>query len=122
MKKAFFLLISAFLLLNGCSKKETIDAVLIRVKNASTLTFTNVYVNTSGGENNYGDLAAGQISEYKEFTYAYPYAYVRFEIDGQTRQLQPIDYVGESLLDNGKYTYELTVDPVNGNVGLVLTE
>lgn len=34
-------------------------------------------------------------------------AFVQLEIDGETYALQPIDYVGETPLENGSYTYQI---------------
>lgn len=39
-------------------------------------------------------------------------------VDGMPVKLQPIDYVGETLLDPGRYTYEL--DYRDGHLGLEL--
>ena len=32
---------------------------------------------------------------------------MELEIDGNTYTIQPVDYVGETPLENGKYTYQL---------------
>jgi hypothetical protein len=32
---------------------------------------------------------------------------VELEIDGKTYTLQPVDYVGETALDDGNYTYQI---------------
>ena len=44
---------------------------------------------------------------YQTFDLAYRYAFVELEIDGKTYTLQPIDYVGETPLENGNYTYSI---------------
>lgn len=124
MKNVVFLLLPVLMFLHGCSKKDTAenDAVLIRIKNTSTFNYEKVVVNTGGGENNYGSIPSGQFSEYKEFTSAYRYAYIRLEINGQTALLQPFDYVGETPLEDGKYTYEVSVDGTSGSLALVFKE
>jgi hypothetical protein len=123
MKNIIFLLLPVLIFLNACSKKDpSFDAVLIRIKNSGTFNYENVVVNTGGGENNYGSIPSGQFSEYKEFTSAYRYAYIRLEINGQTALLQPFDYVGETPLENGKYTYVVTADGTSGSLGLVFKE
>jgi hypothetical protein len=107
MKKLYFLLISIFIL--SCSQSD--DAVekdiLIRVKNVSQFNFTNVIVNTGGGENDYSTINFSENTDYKSFDFAYSYAFIELKIDGNTFTIQPIDYVGETKLDNGKYTYEV---------------
>jgi len=107
MKRIYLLLISIFIL--GCSQSDDTVAkdILIRVKNASQFEFNDVLVNTSGGEQNFGNININQDSDYKSFDFAYHYAFIELKIDGNTFTLQPIDYVGETKLDNGKYTYEI---------------
>ena len=117
MKNLLFFLLAFFLFLYGCSPEN--DGIRIRIKNASTFNYENVYVNTSGGEYDYGNLQAGETSVYREFELAYQYAYIRLEVNGDTVAIQPIDYVGETPLKNGKYTYEVTTDGTRQNLGLV---
>lgn len=107
MKKLYFLLISVFIL--SCSQSDGAGEkdILIRVKNVSQFEFKNVLVNTSGGEQNFGNININQDSDYKTFDFAYSYAFIELKIDGNTFTLQPIDYVGETKLNNGKYTYEV---------------
>ena len=81
--------------------------VQIRLANVSSLDYKNIVVNTSTGNVNFEDLNAGQISDYKSFDLAYRYAFVELEINGETYTIQPIDYVGETPLENGKYTYQI---------------
>ena len=126
MKNLLFFLLPFLLLSNECCKNEPIennppqtDAILIRIKNAGAFDYQNVYVNTTGGENEYGNLQAGQYTEYKEFELAYQYAYIRLEVNGVTIALQPIDYVGEIPLEKGNYTYEVTTDGTRENLGMV---
>ena len=104
MKKFYFLLIS--ILLVSCTQNDS-DLLLLRIKNTSQFDYTDVVVNTSGGEHNYGTISSNQSSDYKAFDLAYRYAFVELKIDGSTYTIQPIDYVGETPLDNGKYTYEI---------------
>jgi len=107
MKKVYFLLISIFIL--SCSQNDDTAEknTLIRVKNVSQFEFKDVLVNTSGGEQNFGNIDINRDSDYKSFDFAYHYAFIELKIDGNTFTLQPIDYVGETKLDNGKYTYEV---------------
>ncbi len=87
---------------------DTIEKnLLIRVKNISQFEFNNVLVNTNGGEQNFGNIDVNQNSDYKSFDFAYRYAFIEVVIDGNTFTIQPIDYVGETKLVNGRYTYEV---------------
>ena len=97
----------------GCSPNDD-EITMIRVKNLSSYDFADVVVNTSGGENNYGNILAKVISEYESFDFAYSYAYIELKIDGNTYTIQPIDYVGEKPLKPGKYTYQIDASP-NGD-------
>jgi hypothetical protein len=58
----------------------------------------------------YIDLNAGDVSEYKTFEKAYRYAYIELIVEGEIYRLQPNDYVGETPLAIGNYTYELNFD------------
>lgn len=98
--------------LAACKKEtEAPTGVSIRVRNGSAYHFTSLVVNTSGGENSYGALGPGQSSDYAAFTRAYSYAAVKATINGTEVSFQPYDYVGETTLKPGQYTY--VVDVVN---------
>lgn len=83
--------------------------VHIRILNSSSFQFDRVDVGFPEAEVSYGSVRAGSASEYREVSSAYRYAYIEVEIGGEELVLQPIDYVGESLLDSGRYTYVLNV-------------
>ncbi len=122
MKKVYFLLISVFIL--SCSQSDDAGKkdILLRVKNISQFEFKDVLVNTSGGEQSFGNIDISQDSDYKSFDFAYRYAFIELKIDGNTYTIQPIDYVGETKLDNGKYTYEVNaVDSGNQYSRLTVT-
>ena len=107
MKKILILIvaITAFI---SCSKDDENSSDLkIRLSNVSQFDFENIKVNTSTGNVNYANLKAGEKSDYKGFETAYRYAFIELEIDGKTYTLQPIDYVGETPLTDGNYTYQI---------------
>lgn len=96
------------LLLMACSEENTSDTSLnIRLLNSSSFIFENVVVDTSTGNVEFGTLNPGEFSEYKEFETAYRYAFVELEIDDQIFTIQPVDYFGETPLENGRYTYQI---------------
>ncbi|WKK77950.2 hypothetical protein QYS49_13295 [Marivirga salinae] len=123
MKKSIIIL-ALIALLFSCTEAE-IDpsAVNIRLANTSNFDYKNIVINTTTGNVRFGALDSGEYSEYKVFEKAYRYAYVELEINGNTLKLQPIDYVGETPLKNGKYTYEIYTDSPDqeyGSLGITL--
>ncbi len=108
MKKILILIISIVALF-GCTNDDdnNLTGLNIRLSNVSQYKFQNIIVNTTTGNVNFGNLDSGQKSAYKQFEKAYRYAYVELEIDGKKYTLQPIDYVGETLLEDGNYTYKI---------------
>lgn len=121
------LLIGIIVFTMGCSNEpeETSNVVQIRVKNSSSFQYSDLVVNTGDGEHNYGDLDSNEVSTYASFNSAYSYAYVELKIEDRTFILQPIDYVGETLLASGDYTYDISVSDIEdeyGNLLLTLIE
>ncbi len=122
MKRYAIVLVCMAFLLNGClldgySPRKN---VLIRVQNASQFDFSEVFVNTSGGEEDYGNLGAGNYSIYKDFDFAYEYALVSVNVDGEILTFQPRDYDGATQLPNGAYTYQIDVDTGSTQPNLTL--
>jgi len=112
MMKKLLILIILSVALFSCNDDDdnNLTGLKIRLSNVSHYKFQNIVVNTTTGNVNFEDLNSGQKSAYKEFEKAYRYAYVELEINGKKYTLQPIDYVGETLLANGKYTYKIDVN------------
>ena len=123
MKKLLILFV-ALACISACSKEGDDGNIRIRLSNISAYDFENIAVNTSTGNVTYGSLESGASSAYKSFELAYRYAFIELSADGNTYTLQPIDYVGETPLDKGEYTYQLDLEP-NGqytSLSLVLIE
>jgi hypothetical protein len=95
----------------ACSAVSTNAGPEIRVENASQSDFSSVRVVFPSEDVSYGALPAGATSEYESVAEAYRYAYVEVMIGERRVVLQPIDYVGETLLGPGRYTYALDVMP-----------
>lgn len=110
------------LLVIGCSSDDGDAEVYIRLSNVSAYDYQNITVNPSNGRLDYGDLDSGELSEYQMVTKAYRYAFVELEIAGETYMIQPIDYVGESTLSSGYYTYQIDAGDENGQLYLSLAE
>jgi hypothetical protein len=79
----------------------------IRIRNATDRDFQNVVV----GRAHYGPIGRGDSSGYQSWGPAYRYAFVSLLADGKPMLLQPIDYVGETRLGPGRFTYILTIHP-----------
>jgi|TARA_B100000767_G_scaffold42954_1_gene36886 predicted component of type VI protein secretion system len=111
MNRILYLVIIGLILI-GCSSSETKKSndLQIRISNVSEFNYDNIKVSTTGEMVDFGNLNSNSKSDYKTFDKAYKYAYVEFQINGKTFILQPIDYFGETLLENGKYAYELNVN------------
>ncbi len=116
MKSIFPILF--ILLFVSCSNDDGPSGdVLIRVENNSIFDFEDVIV----GQNEYGDIAVGEYSDYLPFEMAYRYGYIELVGEGESYILQPIDYVGETPLEPGLYTYQLDILNYMGNLYLNLT-
>lgn len=117
MKKYIFLLFVGFVF--GCSNNNSTPptTVMIKLSNVSNYDFKNITVGNDVVTNFYGNLNAKSKSSYMVYAHAYSYARVQLEIDGKTYTLQPIDYVGESYLKNGYYTYEINANATLDSYG-----
>lgn len=108
MKNALALVFVVLLLITGCTdRNDKLSAVNIRVKNASSINFDEVQV--GGDEFVHLEVSSGSFSEYLEYETAYQYAYIQIKSDTESYVLQPIDFVGETPLEIGFYTYVLDV-------------
>lgn len=111
MKKILLLILSLGVF-TSCTNEEDGRIVNIRLSNVSNFDFTNIIVNTSTGDLNYTDLDSGNVSEYNQFELAYRYAYIEVQIDGERYVFQPTDYVGETPLRKGNYTYQINLTDI----------
>lgn len=107
MRKILILIISISTLFNCSNDDNTASELNIRLSNISDYDFQNIVVNTSTGDTDFENIGPQEMTNYKTFETAYRYAFVELEIDGETYTLQPIDYVGETPLENGNYTYQI---------------
>lgn len=122
-----FLMLATVCLMNSCVRPvapEVVEGdgpVYLQVENISKKNFDNVRVITPGGDHEFGSLKKGEASVYKSYTLAYRYGYVEAIVGDDTLILQPIDYVGETPLEDGQHTYALDVYKSGGNKSLNLT-
>ncbi len=128
MKKVYLFIVLFGLIIMACSKEETTssnDGIFIRLKNTSVYNYKNIIVEAGMTANVYEDLEPNQISEYQEFDSAFAYAFVELEIEGNTFTIQPIDFIGETMLEDGFYTYEISANESTeqyGRLGLLFIE
>ena len=93
--------------------------VEISIQNDSSVDFDSVVVAFPSQRENFGPVAAGAESSYRTVEMAYRYAYVEAHHAGaEPYVLQPIDYTGEELLADGRYSYALDIQ--NGELTLEL--
>ena len=119
MKKLLVLALMAMTFTVGCTDRDDQIGVNIRIKNTNAYTYDSVQV---GDEDKiHSDVEAGAYSQYLSYETAYTYAYIEIDANGETYVLQPIDFVGETPLNIGFYTYELNVDSA-GSVSLNFVE
>ncbi|MGB5435568.1 MAG: hypothetical protein WBM98_06740 [Maribacter sp.] len=116
MKRLLFVTISVFVFILGCSDRDDeLNGIQIRVKNVSSVHFDTIQVGGDGMVHT--NVAPDSYSDYLEYETAYSYAYINISTDGETYVMQPIDFVGETPLFLGYYTYEIGIDE-GGNVSL----
>ena len=94
-----------------CSVYENQQGVMFRIANRSEFELQNVIVKFPSQTEEYGNIPPMGITNYRQISKAYRYAYVHALIDGNEAVLQPEDYVGEELLKPGRYTYAFTYNP-----------
>lgn len=108
-----FLLLTIGTFLSGCGitdSDEKADGIYLRIANASPVEFNSVYVSFPGEETTFERISSGNRSDYQKLDKAYHYGYIKVESEDKTYTLQPVDFVGEEPLRNGKYTYQLNID------------
>jgi hypothetical protein len=66
-------------------------------------------------------IEPGEATDYVPVGNAYSYGYLDVTVDGARRVIQPIDYVGENYIGEGRFTYVITIEPgtLNPNTSLV---
>ncbi len=109
MRTSIFFTIIALVLIFSCQKSSTDNAgIFIRIENASIYDYSNIQINPNPTNDHlFGNLNAGEKSAYQQYEHAYSYGHVKLFIDSNSYQLIPIDYIGESVLEDGYYTYKI---------------
>lgn len=102
-----FLLIVILAACNTVDSEFDPDSVYIRIGNTSPVDFRSVEIRFPNSERKFGPVQSNNVSRYKEFEEAYRYGYIEVKTERDTYVLQPIDYMGESPLRSGMYTFKL---------------
>lgn len=93
--------------------------VSVRIRNDSARAFDAVEVTFGEGQVvEYGAVPPGGVTEYLPAEHAYRYASITVASGGREFRWMPADYVGESELSPGSYTYALSI--VGDDLELVL--
>ena len=107
MKKLILIVFSLVILAACTDRDDEVQEVNIRVRNLSELTFDRVQVGEP--DKIHEMVAPDTFTEYLPYEEAYRYAYIEIQSGAETFVLQPIDFVGETPLPIGLYTYELDI-------------
>ena len=108
---------------SACSTPLFSGETLVRFRNVSPLELTDFTYQSGGEAIFFPVIRAGVVTEYVEIDQSYSYGFVELHVDGQQFVLQPIDYVGATLLGNGEFTFRVDVDSSSSfGVSLVLED
>jgi hypothetical protein len=107
---------------NPVTGRTEAGQVEIRVANQSPGDFERVTVTFPSSKVDYGRVQKGAATEYRQVGQAYRLAQIEVLTNGRTLTLQPQDYVGESPLAPGRYTYALKLDEISGELRLDLID
>jgi hypothetical protein len=106
----------------GCSNPFSADdGTHIRLRNSSAFVLTAVTFQPGEPQLKFARIEPGEATAYVPVSNAYSYGYLDVTVDGARRVIQPIDYVGESYIGDGRFTYVITIEPgtLNPNTSLV---
>lgn len=93
------------------SASEQFDTAL-RIHNSGDQDITNLTVIFPNERIVFGDVVAGETTEYKEAVVGvYNYGAYEYEVDGQIVSQPVIDWVGESPKTGALFTYEIRYNP-----------
>ena len=96
----------------GCGNPfSTDDGTHIRLRNSSSFVLTAVTFQPGEPELEFARIEPGEATDYVQVDNAYPYGYLDVTVNGARRVIQPIDYVGESYIGDGRFTYVIAIDP-----------
>ena len=92
----------------------------IRLRNASSFELTAVTFAPGSERVEFARIGPNATTEYTTVDNAYSYGYFDALVAGTRRTIQPIDYVGESYIGEGNFTYQITIDAQTKNPSMQL--
>ena len=107
MKKWLTFLIILSFSLSCTDRDDDVEEVNIRVRNISSLVFDQVQVGEP--DKIHENVSPDSFTEYLQYEEAYRSAFIEIRSGAETYVLQPIDFVGETPLPIGLYTYALNI-------------
>jgi hypothetical protein len=87
---------------------RTDTKVRIRLHNLDSIALTDVHVRWPVDSARFDSLGAKAYTEYIAVDTAYSYAYIKAKAGKRVWICQPMDFVGETPLAPGRYTYEIS--------------
>lgn len=81
----------------------------VRIRNQSTLVYTDLSVRIKEEELTFGQVDAGTVSSYLRFKTAFPKAYISAKVNGQDLTTGPVDFTYLNYFGLVKLTYEVIV-------------
>lgn len=109
MRSVIILMVIISICVGSCSKSTEDNPVLLRIENPGIIAFDSVIAINPAGKQIYLNVNSNSKSDYKEFAFIYKYANVKVYFGNKSALLQPIDYVGETKITGGKFTYKLFI-------------
>ncbi len=108
--KKILLFSLALIIAVACKKvtKEPYGPTDVRIRNITTVTMTNVTVNTYDSTFNFGTINGNSVSEYHRFSRAYPVANISAVINGVRYKVDTVtSYAYKQYMGLMKVTYEI---------------
>ncbi|MGB4844762.1 MAG: hypothetical protein WBP16_09875 [Ferruginibacter sp.] len=125
------IVIATLLMINSCKKsKPTYSDTQVRILNTTSWVFYDFTVDPQGTLSNtpgplaynYGQINTGSASDYHKFDRVYKYAWVNLTMNGKVYWIRPFDYIGETELAFGRFTYKMLYDASSDRVSIALVQ
>ncbi len=109
--KRFILVLAVILSLTACKKTEIEPEgpTDVRIYNDTEQVFSNVVVNTSGSEFNFGTIKPKEYSSYHRYDKAYPKADISVEIGSTAYSTPTQDYTYMQYMGQMKISYKVSI-------------